>query len=104
MNTRCKPGDLAVVVQAQNSSNLGLIVRVCGPYAQDANFAVKGVLWLCECSHPMTWVRSGKTITAFSGPIPDMLLQPIRGIGTDDSNASAKGKSEPVTRDHSQPA
>ena len=94
MNTRCKPGDLAVVVQAQNSSNLGLIVRVCGPYSEDANFAVKGMLWLCECSHPMTWVRSGRTISAFSGPIPDSLLQPIRGVGSPASSQVVERKSQ----------
>lgn len=96
MNTRCKPGDLAVVVQAQNSSNLGLIVRVVSPYAQDANFAIKGMLWLCECSHPMTWVRSGRTITAFSGPIPDSLLQPIRGIGQDRTSQTSRSDSQPA--------
>ena len=96
MNTRCKPGDLAVVVQAQNSSNLGLIVRVCSPYEQEANFSIKGMLWLCECSHPMTWVRSGRTITAFSGPIPDSLLQPIRGVGSPSTQATERQNSQPA--------
>lgn len=82
MSIRCQPGDLAIVVEAQNSSNIGLIVRVQGPYAHAgaSTFADSGALWQCECAHPMTWVRRGRTITAYSGPIPDALLQPIRGL------------------------
>lgn len=72
---------MAIVVQAQNAANVGLIVRVCGPYTEEANFAYTGVLWLCECAHPMTWIRAGRTISALRGPIPDLLLQPIRGLG-----------------------
>lgn len=79
MNTRCRPGDLAVVVQAQNTANIGLIVQVRGPYGQATEFAVGGVVWDCVCAQPMTWVRSGRATKARSGPIPDSLLQPIRG-------------------------
>ena len=92
MQTRCRPGDLAIVVHAQNPSNLGLIVRVEGTYnqPQDTRFAETGVVWLCACSSPMTWVRGGKTVHALSGPIPDALLQPIRGMGSVKSLAGAR--------------
>lgn len=82
MNTRCKPGDLAIVIQAQNPGNVGLIVRVVGLHnAESANFRHElGPVWQCECAHPMTWLREGRTLTALSGPIPDQLLQPIRGM------------------------
>lgn len=79
MNTRCKPGDLAVVVQAQNPANLGLIVKVLAPYGQATEFAAGGMVWDCECAQPMTWVRGGRATKARSGPVPDALLQPIRG-------------------------
>lgn len=83
MTTRCKPGDLAIVVHAQNPSNLGLIVRVEGPYraVQDTHFAEGGVVWECSCARSMTWVRGGQTVHASRGPIPDSLLQPVRGLG-----------------------
>lgn len=83
MNTRCKPGDLAIVIQAQNPGNVGLIVRVVGLHdAESANFRQElGPVWQCECAHPLTWLREGRTLTALSGPIPDRLLQPIRGVG-----------------------
>lgn len=84
MPNRCKPGDLAIVIQARNPENVGLIVTVQSPFSPsaDAQFAEGGMLWLCECSQPMTWVRGGRTFTARSGPIPDALLQPIRAGGT----------------------
>ena len=84
MNHRCKPGDLAIVIQAQNPGNLGLIVRVLkvqGTAQQPAFAPGEGPIWECECAHPMVWTRQGRRIQARSGPIPDRLLQPIRGSG-----------------------
>ena len=94
MQTRCKPGDLAVVVHAQNPSNLGLIVRVEGPYRaiEETHFAEGGMVWECACARPMTWVRGGQTVHALSGPIPDSLLQPLRGLGGDRAAARAASK------------
>ena len=84
MNLRCKPGDLAIVVNAQNPSNLGLIVRVTSlmPAADDLKFKDDaGPVWVCECAHPMTWTRQGRQVSAHRGPIPDRQLQPLRGAG-----------------------
>ena len=83
MSTRCKPGDLAIVVDAQNPANIGLIVRVQGHHDPEAaNFRHDlGPVWMCDCAHPLTWIRDGRAHTACSGPIPDRLLQPIRGVG-----------------------
>lgn len=82
MNTRCKPGDMAIVIDAQNADNIGLIVRVRSLHnPEQANFRVDlGPVWTCDCAHPMVWTRDGKPTVARSGPIPDRLLQPIRGL------------------------
>ena len=84
MNTRCKPGDMAIVIDAQNPDNIGLIVRVLGLHdPETANFKHDlGPVWTCECAQSMVWTREGRPHVARSGPIPDRLLQPIRGLGT----------------------
>lgn len=84
MNTRCKPGDMAIVIDAQNPDNIGLIVRVLAPHDSEmANFKHDlGPVWTCECAQAMVWTREGRPHVARSGPIPDRLLQPIRGLGT----------------------
>lgn len=84
MNTRCKPGDMAIVIDAQNPDNIGLIVRVLGLHDREAaNFRHDlGPVWTCDCAHPMVWTRDGRTHLARTGPIPDRLLQPIRGMDT----------------------
>ncbi len=84
MNTRCKPGDMAIVIDAQNPDNIGLIVTVMGLHDPEAaNFRHDlGPVWTCECAHPMIWTRDGRPHMAHSGPIPDRLLQPIRGLDT----------------------
>ena len=82
MNTRCKPGDMAIVIDAQNPDNIGLIVRVLGLHdPETAHFKHDlGPIWTCECAQPMVWTREGRPHVARSGPIPDRLLQPIRGL------------------------
>ena len=94
MQNRCKVGDLAVVVRAQNPGNIGLIVRVQGPYRaiEETHFAEGGMVWECACAHPMTWVRGGQVVHALSGPIPDSLLQPLRGLGGDRAATGAVSK------------
>ena len=84
MNTRCKPGDMAIVIDAQNPDNIGLIVKVMGRHDPEAaNFRLDlGPVWTCECAHPMVWTRDGRPHIARTGPIPDRLLQPIRGLDT----------------------
>ncbi len=92
MNTHCKVGDLAVVVKADNPTNLGIIVRVVelhdgnGFLAYPSSF---GTVWLCEGRSPMTWHFRGRWIVALKGPIPDSQLQPIRGDGTHETGNAA---------------
>lgn len=82
MSTRCKPGDLAIVVRAHNPSNIGTIVKVIGLYdgtgdlpCPEATCAV----WLIESTKPTTWIFNGKRYRRKRGPVPDSQLQPIRG-------------------------
>lgn len=80
MANRCKPGDLAVVVQAQHKENLGRIVKVLklhdrtGPLV----YATDIVVWSAECPDPMKWTLNNRVYMFKEGPIPDSSLQPIR--------------------------
>jgi hypothetical protein len=79
--SRCKPGDLAVVISAANEANLGRIVKVIelhhgkGPMAMVRDCPV----WMVECSNTMTWTDGPKVYQLNRGPVPDLQLQPIRG-------------------------
>jgi len=78
---RCKPGDLAIVIDAKYKRNLGIIVKVIelddrtGP----VRFALDTPVWLIESQEAMTWVVNGTRYLSNRGPIPDAQLQPIRG-------------------------
>lgn len=86
MSTRCRPGDLAVVIQAQFPSNLGRIVKVIEPHnaVGDLRYPASiGTAWLVESDRPLTWMLRGKRYRRKRGPVLDLLLQPIRGRGVD---------------------
>ena len=80
-NLRCKPGDLAIVIDAKYKRNLGIIVKVIemddrtGP----VRYALDTPVWLAESQKAMTWVVNGTRYSSNRGPIPDAQLQPIRG-------------------------
>ena len=80
-NLRCKPGDLAVVIDAKYKRNLGIIVKVIeiddrtGP----VRYALQTPVWLAQSQKAMTWVANGRRYSSHRGPIPDAQLQPIRG-------------------------
>lgn len=78
----CKPGDLAVVVNAQFRSNIGFIVQVLAPHdgTGDIVFIGQGRVWLVKCPRPLTWYLRGKRYRRKTGPVPDNRLQPIRGL------------------------
>ena len=77
---RCKPGDLAVVIDAKYKRNLGIIVKVIeiddrtGP----VRYALETPVWLAESQKAITWVANGRRYSSNRGPIPDAQLQPIR--------------------------
>ena len=79
--TYCKPGDLAVVVEAYNACNIGTIVHVIGLYTGQSDIcAPEGdVIWQAKASHPMTYNTSGVITRRRLGPVPDSQLRPIRG-------------------------
>lgn len=82
MHTRCKPGDLAVIVSATHPTNLGGIVRVIAPYCGPgaAHHPSGGpVYWIIDSHQPLTWSLPGKVFQKTSGPALDTQLQPIRG-------------------------
>lgn len=83
MHTRCKPGDLAIIIRAVNSINLGRIVRVIAPHDGTGdityNAAIAGPAWLIEAAQPLLWGWPGKFFHRTSGPAADSQLQPIRG-------------------------
>lgn len=81
MNSRCKAGDLAVVVDAYYRSNLGRIVRVIAPHdgKGDLVFSSAGIVWLVQSPQAMTWTVGRKRFRRKRGPVPDTCLKPIRG-------------------------
>jgi hypothetical protein len=79
---RCRPGDIAVVIDATHKSNLGRIVRVLEMHDGTGDLVYgpdHGPAWLVECSVSMTWKRGGKRVRRKTGPVPDDQLQPMRG-------------------------
>ena len=83
---RCRPGDMAVIVDAFNKSNLGKIVTVIGLHdgAGDLVLKLKEPVWLVSCSVPLIWTNDKKRWRRKSGPAGDSALQPIRGVPLDD--------------------
>jgi hypothetical protein len=84
---RCRPGDLAIVIQAQFPTNMGRIVRIIGVDDRkgDLLFPLQTPTWEVRCELPMTWRSDNKRFRRKQGPVPDACLQPIRGnfIGKD---------------------
>ena len=83
MNARCKPGDLAIVIDAWHPCNLGTIVQVIRPAdsSDDIVFdADAGLVWWGRSTRPMKWTYREKVYFRKEGPAPDAQLQPIRGL------------------------
>ena len=80
-NLRCKPGDLAIVIDAKYKRNLGIIVKVIemDDRTGRVRYALDTPVWLAESQKAMTWVVNGTRYSSNRGPIPDAQLQPIRG-------------------------
>jgi hypothetical protein len=86
--TKCRKGDLAVVVSAIHQVNVGRIVRVIELHCGKGPLAMKneGPVWLVSCSHQMKWTSRTKVYRRKLGPVPDYRLQPIRGNGVGRTN------------------
>ena len=81
---RCRPGDLAVVINAYNTTNVGRIVKVIGLHDGKGELNMNDrtdTVWLVSCPAGfLRWARDdGRVWRRKSGPIPDVQLQPIRG-------------------------
>ena len=78
---RCRPGDLAIVINAKYASNLGRIVRVIRRDNGNGALRYKENIptWLVESPTLLTWYAYKKRYRRKRGPVPDAQLQPIRG-------------------------
>ena len=80
---KCRPGDLAIVIAATNTTNLGLVVRVLRPHdnSTDIRWRMNMPCWLVECRTPLIWGSPDtEWVRETVGPVPDAQLQPIRGL------------------------
>ena len=78
----CKPGDLAIIIDAYNAVNIGTIVKVIAVH-KNQNALDKEAddhLWTVIAPHPLTYAINGKLVTKRRGPAPDSTMRPIRGI------------------------
>ena len=89
---KCRVGDLALVIEAQHSCNLGKIVRVIKPHdgSGDIVFWDTEDVWLIESVLPLTWTVGKKRYRRKRGPAPDAQLQPIRGLPEKEEQADAE--------------
>lgn len=78
---KCAPGDLAIVVYAYNTVNIGAVVKVLAlhPNQFEIESRLEDVLWTCQAAYPMAYSVGGKTRKFKTGPIPDGYMKPIRG-------------------------
>ena len=78
---RCKPGDLAIVINAHYKCNLGVIVEVIELHngLGVPSYSPEQNAWLAKTSKVLKWTANGKVYRRKSGPVPDAQLQPIRG-------------------------
>jgi len=78
---KCTPGDLAIIVYAYNTVNIGTIVKVLAQHPDQ--LAIEShpddVLWTCRAAYPMTYSFGNKKHKKKIGPVPDSYMRPIRG-------------------------
>ena len=79
---KCRPGDLAIIIEAFNSVNIGAIVKVISKHRNQRviHASSDDFIWLVEAPHPLTYEVSGKLFRKRKGGAPDSGLQPIRGL------------------------
>jgi hypothetical protein len=84
--SRCKPGDLAVVIEAANHANIGRIVKVVALHDGKGPLGAIGPrpVWMVKAPTRLTWTDGPKRYRRKNGPVPDSQLQPIRGVTAHD--------------------
>ncbi len=75
----CRPGDLAIIVEALSPDNIGTIVQVLSKHRNQSACSDGDLIWLVQASQPMTYEKAGKSIRRRKGPLTDSSLHPIRG-------------------------
>jgi len=70
----CRAGDLAIIVDAFTSDNIGMIVKVLGKHRNQSVCPADDVIWLVQAPHPMRYEKLGKIIHKKKGPVPDTWL------------------------------
>lgn len=78
---RCKPGDLAVIVNAHCSCNLGRIVKVIRRDSArgDLFYPPTTPVWWVQSPQALTWRVDMRRVRRKQGPVPDAQLQTIKG-------------------------
>lgn len=99
----CKPGDLAIVVCAENPENLGQIVEVLGlPNGRPFKWTEAGHAWRVRTvSRRKTLMyvfrsEADRIARHAYGPVPDRCLRPVSGLADGDETAGALGKDQSV--------
>jgi hypothetical protein len=92
MNSRlsCKVGDLAIIVRAEQSSNVGQIVEVMGPQSGNPfKLYGRGHVWQVRTVSQRATLtyryRDGLVVRYSAGPAPDQCLRPVSGLADSDS-------------------
>jgi len=78
----CKPGDLAIVVDAYNPCNIGSILKVLKTHRNQRELLVEpgDHIWMVQATHPQAYEIGQKIVWRTKGPVPDSFLRPIRGL------------------------
>lgn len=78
----CRPGDLAIIVEAHNTCNIGTIVQVLHKHHNQSSVCANpdDFVWMVQAPHPMAYECNGKLIYRRKGGAPDSGLKPIRGL------------------------
>ena len=89
----CKPGDLAIVVDAHNPCNIGSILRILKSHRNQTSLLIEpgDHIWLVQATHPQAYERGQKIIYRMKGPVPDSVLRPIRGLTSERSEELKNG-------------
>ena len=77
---KCKPGDMAVVMDAFHKTNVGTFVNIVELYdtKDSMNLARSQPVWLVASYAPLTWTRGQRLWHGNRGPVPDAAVHPIR--------------------------
>lgn len=99
----CKPGDLAIIVNAKANPSLnGRIVKVLRRAVPGEIFVMDGVgvrlredrakSWIVESDRPMPFLSSPRVLFTKTRPVQDAHLRPIRDNDGEDETMTWAGK------------